>query len=315
VTDHYYLHEKVVIRYKVDVPPPASSAVLEVRRRDPKGEVVHVDRGLARQGEGELALDLAALKLGFEDSPLFAEITFTSEQGGKTVVKKSVQVFALAEPVVSSIFAPPEGYPGEAVKLEVLDWDARAYDEPGAPTQFEERESSRITAEARATVRWRIDGKEIPERGETVQATLAAEHLGRMIVVEGYVGEKPPAIGAFRVVVPKMSSRLQRSRLQHLPVEPARAEIAVPTLRLAGPPKVRVGGSISLDAVVDPPIGGTFAWTFEPEGRLESTELGGTASVTGLTPSETSADVVARCTFTSEALRTYRSELSLTVER
>jgi hypothetical protein len=313
-TDHYYLHEKPAIAYRVEVSPRATSSTVEVHRRSATGEVVHRDEKLALEGSGEIVLDLVALKVSLEDSPLFLEFAFTREEGGKTIVKKSVQVIALAEPVVSSIFVPPEGYPGEPVTLEVLDWDVRAYDEPDAPTQFEEREPDRIAPETRAAVRWLVDGKEAPERGDSVKAKLAPEHLGRMIVVEGRVGEAKPESRALRVVVPRVSSRLQRSRLQRTVPEPARGEIAVPSLRIQGPTTLALGETISLEALLEPPIMGTFAWTYEgPEGRIETTELGGTASIRGLARSETPRDILARCTFTSEALRTYRGEVALTV--
>jgi hypothetical protein len=313
-TDYYYLHERPVIHYQVEVAPPASSALLEVHRRSPQGEVVHRNDALPRESGGELVLDLAALKVTIADSPLFIELTFTRDEGSRTVVKKSVQVIALAEPVVSSIFAPSEGYPGEAVKLEVLDWDARAYDEPDKPTQFGERDPARVADETRAAVRWRLDGRESPARGDSAKVKLEPEHLGRMVVVEGYLGDAPPEPRPVRVIPPRTSTRLQRSRLQRTMPEPARAEIAVPTLRIAGPPAVTIGETISLEAVLEPPIVGTFAWVFEgPAGRVESTELGGVASVRGLARSETPSDVTVRCTFTSEALRTYRTEMALTV--
>jgi hypothetical protein len=187
---YFYVEEPAEIPYQVLVggAPGADESKATVHRREPAGDVARTVE-LAKQGPGVLKLEANAFKV--DDSPLFIEFAFKAH--GSNDETKTLRAIALAEPVPAKVTAEkPQAKPGDKVKLEVKGWAALVYDTPDKATESEETDIARVPAPVKKDVRWKVDGKDVADKGTSITFAITDEHAGKILPVEAYLGDTPP---------------------------------------------------------------------------------------------------------------------------
>jgi hypothetical protein len=182
---YFYREEPANIPYSVKVTPgpTADEATASLRKGRPDGSVAKVEQ-LSRQGSGVLQLDLQGFEL--KDSPIFIEFCFKSDKGKK--VRKTTRAVSLADAVPAKI--DPEvtqAKKGDKVKLKVCEWAALVYDSPGKASEAQEPDAERVPAAVKSKVKWKLDGKDLPDTGAEITVDVKEEHEGKVLEVEAYI--------------------------------------------------------------------------------------------------------------------------------